>query len=81
MFLFPKSPTGGDLKTVLLVGEDDDNRDGFHESLFLPRSPRSSEHKRKRIKAPAVEGKRLELKTTYSQESSVLWFTRNLSSI
>jgi len=72
MFLFPKSPTGGDLKTVLLVGEDDDNRDGFHESLFLPRSPRSSQHKRKRIKAPAVEGKRLELKTTYSQESSVL---------
>ena len=72
IFLFPKSPTGGDLKTVLLVSEDDDKRDGFHESLFLPRSPRMTEQRRKRIKTSAYEDKRFVLKTACSQESSVL---------
>lgn len=60
VFQFPKSPT--DLKTVLLVSEDDvDKRDAFHEGLFLPRSPRPLEHKRKR-----------NLKTAVSPESSIL---------
>jgi len=38
------------LSTVLLVREGANTRDAFHEALFLPRSPRMSEQRRKRSK-------------------------------
>lgn len=44
VFQFPKSPTESQLSTVLLV-RDCNQRDAFHEALFLPR-----EQKRKRSK-------------------------------
>lgn len=67
MFLFPKSPTEGTLSSVLLVREEANPREAFHEALFLPRSPR--DQRRKNSKKLPPKGSQPE---NSSQESSVL---------